>query len=299
MSESFPYASPGLARTAMRSRTYVAGLLSTLWFAVALPAFAQPSDGGYPECKKTPTKSDSDAAHSKYLAGKVDYDEAKYEAAIAQFREAYIRDCTKHDLLIIISRAYELKGDKAEAIVALKTYLKRVPDDSPDVAAHRNRLENMEKAYAAQGNSRPSSTPPASAAPSSSAPPAAEEPETREHSVYPWLVVGAGGAAIAAGVIVHLLAPELPIECNRNQESCTRRPTDTDQTFRELQEEAGRAKDMPTWGTITIVGGAVVAAGGLLWHFLEPTGPVEKSAIPRFRPDVSPTYGGISIGGAL
>jgi len=34
-----------------------------------------------------------------YQAGKVQYDDKNYDAAIVQFREAYKRDCSKHDLL--------------------------------------------------------------------------------------------------------------------------------------------------------------------------------------------------------
>ena len=80
----------------------------------------------YPTCTgRTVTPADSEAAHIKYLAGKVDYDEYRYASAIAQFRDAYARDCHKHELLIIISRAYELNGDRASAIRALETYLER------------------------------------------------------------------------------------------------------------------------------------------------------------------------------
>ena len=86
-------------------------------------------------------RRESERAHTIYQAGKVQYDDKNYDAAIAQFRDAYKRDCSKHDLLIIISRAYELKGDKAEALRALETYVERVPN-SPDIddAQERDRV---------------------------------------------------------------------------------------------------------------------------------------------------------------
>lgn len=46
-----------------------------------------------------------------------------------------------------------------------------------------------------------------------------------------------------------------------------------------------------------MAGGAVLVAGGLLWHFLEPTGPVAKGALsPKLTPNVTPGYAGMSFG---
>jgi hypothetical protein len=282
-----------------RKRRLARGIL--VGALLAAPASAQTNaagDSAYPECRRTPTKGDTEAARSKYLAGKVDYDEAKYDAAIAQFREAYARDCTKHDLLVIISRAYELKGDKGEAIAALKTYLKRVPEDSPAAAAHRNRLANMETAYEAQQAAEAN----ASKQPAVASEPVNEpvRPEDRKHTVFPWIVVGLGGAAMIAGPIVAALSPSMPAGCSSETEKCTKFATDTDASFRHRQQEAGRAKDQPTIGWGIFVGGVVVAGLGLLWHFLEPTGRVERKSViarSRLRPEIARGFGGLSLSG--
>jgi tetratricopeptide (TPR) repeat protein len=279
----------------MRPRNHSLGLGLLLVFLSA-PALAQTgASGAYPPCTKTVTKADSDAAHSKYLAGKVDYDEAKYDAAIAQFREAYERDCTKHDLLIIISRAYELKGDREEAIRALEVYLERVPD-SPDAVAHQNRLKNMKDAVAARP--APGATSDTTSAPPEDtiAPPPVAEP--RERSVLPWVVVGTGAAAMIAGGIVHALRPELPENC-RPPEAGVCRPRE-DGSLEDDKERAGRWRTMPVIGTSLLVAGGVLVVGGLLWHFLEPTGPSEDQASstkPRLRPEAAPGYGGLSFSG--
>src|SRR5690242_18611823 len=100
-------------RRALPRARHVA-LLALLGTAVAVPAFAQssaPAGGGggpasasgaasvYPQCATTPTKAESDKAHSAYLLGKSSFDEGDYASAITMFKEAYRRDCTKHELL--------------------------------------------------------------------------------------------------------------------------------------------------------------------------------------------------------
>jgi len=82
--------------------------------AVAVPAFAQSPTGGgsgaplttYPTCSGEPTDADTNAAHGAYMAGKGSFDEADYSRAIDYFKDAYRRDCTKPELLVIIARAY-------------------------------------------------------------------------------------------------------------------------------------------------------------------------------------------------
>ena len=39
-----------------------------------------------------------------------------YATAITYWRDAYRRDCTAHALLLNLARAFELKGDRAEAV---------------------------------------------------------------------------------------------------------------------------------------------------------------------------------------
>src|SRR5689334_17787333 len=115
----------------MRSRKLLIGFGLLVTVATTVPALAQPAAGaGYPAaCAGTSVpQAKSDEAHAFYGAGRALYDEGNYDAAIAQFREAYKRDCSKHDLLVIISRSYELKGDRAEAIHALEVFLERVKD---------------------------------------------------------------------------------------------------------------------------------------------------------------------------
>jgi hypothetical protein len=282
----------------MRSRklAIIAGLL--LAATTSVPAFAQSAPKEpYPAACTSAAAAQSDNAHRFYEFGKGYYDEGNYEQAIVQFREAYKRDCSKHDLLIIISRAYELKGDRPEAIRALEMYVERVPSATTE---HRTKIENLKKDLAKQ------------LAAAAAAPPlgTSKPVEMREHTVPPWLVVGAGGIAIIAGIVVIATAPSLPEGCATESKTCTRIPDpdgplgpkkeESEASFRNRTETAGTAKDQPIYGVVVIGAGAAIVIGGLLWHFLEPTGPVEASSSgkikPKMTPQVAPGYAGLSLG---
>jgi hypothetical protein len=114
-------------------------------------------------------------------------------------------------------------------------------------------------------------------------------------------VVGAGGIAIIAGVVVVATAPAAPDGCSASSETCTKLPNETPDAFAKRQDTAGKAKNQPVYGGIVIGGGAALVVGGLLWHFLEPTGPVEKTGklAPKLTPQVSPGFAGMSLGGSF
>jgi tetratricopeptide (TPR) repeat protein len=162
-----------------------------LCFALAtVPALAESPAStqtqGYPTCSKTVSPGESEQAHQKYIAAKQDYDEGNYDSAIRRFRDAYALDCTKHELLIIISASYERQGNRKDAVAALEAYVARSPS-APDLATYQAKIENLNKQIAL------APAPPA-------APPA--QVETQGHSALPWVVVGVGGAAAVVGLVL-------------------------------------------------------------------------------------------------
>jgi tetratricopeptide (TPR) repeat protein len=288
-----------LGSASMRARTHRIGLGLLFATAIFVPALAsaQPKPADYPACTRQISESESNAAHAKYMSGKVDYDEGKYESAIQQFRTAYDKDCTKHELLIIISRAYEFNHNEAEAIKALETYLDRMPN-APDAATHRSRIASMKERLAQQQKaaaSAASTAPPAGSSNGQNPPPGGEP---QGHTIYPWIVVGVGAVGVALGVVFIVTAPSIPPNCNGDANTC--QPTATaPQNSKELQaqqDQAGKGKNVKLGGEITVGVGAALVVGGLIWHFLEPTGP-SSSGKSRVVPEVGNGYAGLGYSG--
>jgi tetratricopeptide (TPR) repeat protein len=288
----------------MRARMHGPALGLLLVVATSVPALAQqtassnaPSKTEYPSCVgKEVTKADSEAAHRKYLAGKDDYDEGKYDSAIRIFEDAYKKDCTKHELLVIISRAHELNHNLPEAVRALEVYLEHNPT-SGEAQVHRNKIKNLQDRIAEERKKAAATPPPTSTAPSGGATP---PPENQGHTIYPWLVVGAGVVTLAIGVVLLATVPALPAECNADNQTCNRLKDkdgnfiETQQQYEDRQADAGRHVNQPLIGGLVAGGGGLLIVGGLIWHFVEPTGP-KDSAKTRVQPQLGPGYGGFSL----
>jgi hypothetical protein len=295
----------------------VLGLLGT---AAAVPAYAQSSSSDaalttYAACSGKPSQADTDAAHGAYMAGKGSFDEADYATAVNYFKDAYRRDCTKHDLLPIIARAYELQGNRREAIHALETYLDRVPT-APDAEVQKRHIANLKREISEQPTATPSASvvpsasasaspsatasalpippvPAASTAPTSEPPAAAPPPSS--HSIVPWVVVGVGGAALITGAILYGVGggkvSSAENDCpapNHTGLSCTTTDASNGNSGRSLE----------TVGVIAGSVGIAAVAGGLLWHFMEPSSSSrQQTGTPFVTPQVAPGYAGLGVTG--
>src|SRR4051812_41501532 len=171
----------------------------SLWLigsAVALaPALAHAEDEpkAYPECIKAPTEAETAAAKGAYQAGNASFDEADYPRAITYWEDAYRRDCTANLLLKNLARAYELYGQKRQAVVALETFLVREPSTA-DKEQIQRRIEVLKKQIAAE-KAVPVAAAPAQPAPVSATPttgePAPESKAQGNRSIVPLIVAGA------------------------------------------------------------------------------------------------------------
>lgn len=117
----------------------------------------------------------------------------------------------------------------------------------------------------------------------------------RHHTVFPWVVVGLGVATMGAGIVVILTSPSLPTGCDKSTQTCTRLAGEDPTSFAKRQEDAGRSESQPLEGLVVGGIGLAVAGAGLLWHFLEPTGPDRTGAL-RFTPWAAPGSAGGSVG---
>jgi tetratricopeptide (TPR) repeat protein len=101
-----------LKRTIMHAATVLATCL-------AIPASAQPA---------APAPTSGDAGEQAYQRGRQHYDLQEWDAAIAEFKEAY-RLRQDAASLFNIAQSYRLKGDCAQAASFYKTYKRNFPNE--------------------------------------------------------------------------------------------------------------------------------------------------------------------------
>ena len=285
----------------------VAGIISM--GSAAYAEGAKPT--AFPPCTTTATDADRKAAQGAFAAGQGSFNEADYTTAITYWRDAYRRDCSAHALLLNLARAYELKGDRAEAVNALETYLQRKPD-AADADQIRRRIENLKaQTAAAEKSAAPPpptvlptaatsvpSPPPPSAVSSAATPTASTTPDAAEsrgsRSPAPLFVAAGGGVAAIVGAIV--LAGGMS-KVDEAEKECPDRGNCASKEVVDKGNE-GRTQQV-IGGTVLGVGGAAVA-GGLLWYFLSSP---SSDAAPRTAlrgaravPAFGPGYAGISLG---
>ncbi|HEX7603524.1 MAG TPA: hypothetical protein VF316_18020, partial [Polyangiaceae bacterium] len=257
------------------------------------------------------TAAQENSAHAAFTLGNDAFQVSDYPKAIELFKDAYKRDCSKQILLDYIARAYEAKGEKAEAINALETYLKRNPkaDDADQV---KKRIENLKAALAAQNapptatgtgtGSAPTSTGTSTSPTATGTSTAPVPPPSGGHSITPWIVTGAGGALTITGVILLVVGQgkvsASKLGCTNGVTNCTPpdlTPVSDGSRNRQTLNNSGTA--LSNVGIIVGVVGVAAVGGGLLWHFLEPTD--AKPAAAKLIPEMSPNYAGLSLSGAF
>jgi tetratricopeptide (TPR) repeat protein len=283
---------------------------SFLGVVIALPAFAQQPAVTYPtpcEASKV-SKADIDRAHTVFLSGKQYLEESNYDKAISYFIDAYAIDCSVHAILPIIAAAYERKGDKGEAIRALEEYLRRAPQ-APDHEVVERRIRNLKDQLAREPPPVAPAAPPASAgaappvsntepapsasiaapptAPAAPAAPAAE----KQQSAAPWVLVGGGGVAMAAGVASLITGYALVASASS---TCPTRSS----CSADVVSKGNTGLTLIPVGYGVAGGGAVLLGAGLLWHFLEGkgTGPATQASAA---PVVGPGFAGVAVTGSL
>jgi hypothetical protein len=189
---------------------------------------------------------------------------------------------------------------------ALETYLQRATNATEDDKSQlQRRIDNLNALIAQQ---TPAVAPtavvpvPAPIAPTPSPtpqpiPPPPPSVDDRHHTAAPWILVGSGGATAIAGAVM------IPIginDVNSASSACGKSTTKCNAGSAAATNSA--VSQGETGGTLKIAGQALlwsglgVAAAGILWHILEPTGPVSKdSTKASVVPAVGPGYAGANV----
>jgi tetratricopeptide (TPR) repeat protein len=261
---------------------------------LALPCSAAAAEATHPYAECTHEASDTDvtAAKAAFQAGNVSFNEADYPRAILYWEDALRRDCSAHPLLLNLARAYELNGQKQQAVIALETFLQRQPNSTERPQIQR-RIEVLKKQIDAEPAAVPATAPPPPGDATPSAPPPPQQAPRNEaqhpkpNKVLPLAIAGAGLAMFVVGGIVYLdgakKVKNFEDECGTSHKQC---PPD------QVDPANAAAKQETTGGVIALVG-LPVLAGGLIWYFVASSAP--KSAIVT--PAVGPGFAVLAMNG--
>jgi tetratricopeptide (TPR) repeat protein len=271
---------------------------------------ATPND--YPPCETSPDEASMQAAQGAFQAGNASFNEADYPRAIFYWEDAYRRDCTAHAMLKNLARAYELNEQFRHAIHALETYLERNPDSGEEEAIQR-RIKNLQEKLeererlAAVPIAPPPKQQPAKTEPKPKPSPEPqsepvefdfsdpEEDEGPKRPIAPLIVAGAGGVLGIVGGVQWAIARQDELDAEGD---CG--PGGRADCAPEAKQRGNDALDRQLlWG---IVGGAgaAIAAGGIIWYFVqEPTGDDESidDDYTRVSPQLGAGFAGVSFEG--
>lgn len=277
----------------------------SLWLigaAVALvPALAHAEDEpkAYPECIKAPTDAETAAAKGAYQAGNASFDEADYPRAITYWEDAYRRDCTANLLLKNLARAYELYGQKRQAVVALETFLVREPSTA-DKEQIQRRIEVLKKQIASEKAVPVVVAPPPAATPATTEPPPAPDADAQQgkRSIVPLIVAGAGGVVLIVGAALYVKGAK---DVNHYEDLCPNRDCGGTADPIANKESGNDARTRKAVGGVVAGVGAATLAGGLIWYFVQPRHAASSASLrnPLVSPTVAPGFAGVALSGAF
>jgi hypothetical protein len=281
----------GVAAVAVASAPLLAG--ATEAWADAPPAF--------PPCTKEPSAADVEGAAGSHRAAKAYYERGEYDKAVQLWRDAYSFDCSKPAVFLNMGNAYEKKGDKAAAVAMFETYLARAPKDSPDVGTISAKVQNLKASLP----SEPAAVAPAATTTAPVGPAATvTQPDTlppppgeRPYGVVPWIVAGAGVAAVGAGVVVAVIGIGKVADA---EDLCPLVDGKPKCPSSDIAEDGNSGRTLRTTGFVIAGVGAAAIAGGLVWQFAF-NKPQVSAAQPgrgvRVAPVVSAQHQGLQLSG--
>jgi hypothetical protein len=273
-------------------RLHLSGLLALAVLTSSGSSLAAEATRPYAECTHEASEADLTAAKAAFQAGNVSFNEADYPRAILYWEDAFRRDCTAHPLLLNLARAYELNGQKQQAVVALETFLQREPNTAEKAQIQR-RIEVLKKQLEAEQAAVPVAAPPPPTTTTPAQQPPPQQVTLKDHpksnQVLPLVVAGAGAVIFVVGGLVYLdgasKVKEYEDQCGTSHKACPP----------GVEEPANAAAKKETTGGVIALVGLPVLAGGLIWFFV--AGSSSKSAVVT--PAVGPGYAGLALNGAF
>jgi len=201
-----------------------------------------------------------DDARAHFDAGRAAYAEGRFDAAVLEFRRAYVLS-GRFALLFNIGMAELRAGNDSAALTAFEGYRRQAPADAPDLGQVEERIRVL-RGMGVVPDEATIPPPPAEDEPEAEAetpPPLATLPAEEPRSVAPLLVIGSGAALVVTGGVLMGLGAV-------RARDVTDAPTGSHWT--DVQDTADRAKLL--WGLGLGVGIAGLAAvgGGATWSIV-------------------------------
>ena len=269
-------------------RLWRIGLGAAVALSVSLAFATDPVVPSYPECTHKASPADTEGAKGAHKAASQFYDRGDYDKAIRYWTDAYAFDCTAHGVLINIANAYEKQGEKASAVIALETFLKRAGNE-PTI---EEKVRNLKQMMAPPVVTATASASASAAPPVASAVPVA--PPAKPYGYTPFIVAGGGGAlAIIGGVLLGVGSSAIADV----QKSCGGRACNSPDDV--AKGNTGRIEQ--GIGATGLVLGLAAVGGGLAWEFLfnKPRAAAPAKVGVHVLPLAGPREAGLSVSGAF
>jgi len=281
-------------------RTATPLLVGLALLAAPALAHAEEPTKSYPDCGREPTDGEVSAAKGAFQAGNASFNEADYARAIDYWEDAYRRDCTANPLLLNLARAYELAGRKRQAVVALETFTSREPSSGEKDQINR-RIDVLKKKISDEDAAAASAPTTAPAAVPNAAPTTGPvltpdaPPQQASRSVWPWVVMGAGGAAVIVGAASYSAnkkkLDEIALKCPNRM--C---PDGSN------IDAGNAARQGVTGGVVLMAVGGPALVGGFIWVLLDgrrvsKANSATAPAKPLLTPSVGSRFAGLTLSG--
>ncbi len=208
---------------------------------------------------------DQEKAIQLFQKSGVAYKAGKFQEAADLLLEAYRLD-PNPTLLYNLARALESAGDPEGALDAYRRYLSEA-EEIPDRVAIEARVANLDRQVQEKRELRARLK--AEQAAKEAAARAAEEaqslaakpkPRVEGPGAVPWIIAGVGALGLGGGAVLGLMAQS---EHQNAQDAANQQ---------ETVKFNDSAQGLATGANIAFIAGGVVAAGGLIWGLVAPSG---------------------------
>jgi tetratricopeptide (TPR) repeat protein len=233
------------------------------WLVLAVAALFSLSTGWQPRVAHAVDEPDMSEARALFLAGRVAFDEGRFETAIKYFEASY-EQSQRPALLYNIAQCFDRLRRDAPALAAFERYLALAPD-ADNRALVEVRVQALRAALAAQATEAPASvteppTPMAPAGPTRADTPAPSSASAPHWSLAPALTLGAGALVALTGGVLMLVGQGQGTDVEHAK---------LGSRYETLRADMRAAERQWLAGEVLLGAGAAAASAGLIWLLLK------------------------------